>query len=266
MKGSNLKPNELENGNSQVAGWEMRPGGMLVQRREDGIQSTVPLIRIKISHDTNQHEVTVPAQSTFGELKNVVAKVTGLAPEEQRLLFRGKEKDDLDYLHMAGVKDMAKVVLLEDPACRERNREQIQRNQGIAKALETVSSVRHEVDKLLEKANALKLSVFRGTKVSDQEFVVLTELLMRELLKLDSVEAEGEARVQRKTVVHRIQQYVEMLDALKLAARNPDSFSNSSNGTSITTKWQTFDSGMGSLTPPVAKPFTKITDEWENFD
>lgn len=40
-----------------------------------------------------------------------------------------------------------------------------------------------------------------GTKVADKEFVVLTELLMVQLLKLDSIEAEGEAKVQRRIEV-----------------------------------------------------------------
>ena len=34
-----------------------------------------------------------------------------------------------------------------------------------------------------------------GTTVEDKEFVVLIELLMRQLLKLDGIEAEGEAKV-----------------------------------------------------------------------
>lgn len=41
-----------------------------------------------------------------------------------------------------------------------------------------------------------------GRKVEDKEFVVLTELLMMQLLKLDGIEAEGEARAQRKAEVH----------------------------------------------------------------
>lgn len=44
-----------------------------------------------------------------------------------------------------------------------------------------------------------------GTKAANQEFVVLTELLMVQLLKLDSIEAEGEAKVQRRIEVHAMQ-------------------------------------------------------------
>jgi hypothetical protein len=49
----------------------------------------------------------------------------------------------------------------------------------------------------------LEKSVLAGTKVVDKEFVVLTELLMVQLLKLDGIEADGEARAQRKAEVQR---------------------------------------------------------------
>jgi len=48
----------------------------------------------------------------------------------------------------------------------------------------------------------LEKSVLGGRKVEDKEFVVLTELLMMQLLKLDGIEAEREARAQRKAEVH----------------------------------------------------------------
>lgn len=45
------------------------------------------------------------------------------------------------------------------------------------------------------------MAVNGGTEVSDKEFAVSTELLMRQLLKLDGIKADGEARVQRKAEV-----------------------------------------------------------------
>lgn len=77
----------------------------------------------------------------------------GLEPKEQRLLFRGKEKDDREYLRDAGVKDKSKVVLLEDPASRARKIEQRQRDEGIARACDAVEGVRQEVNKLVEQVN-----------------------------------------------------------------------------------------------------------------
>jgi len=40
-----------------------------------------------------------------------------------------------------------------------------------------------------------------GMKIVEKEVEVLTELLMKELLKLDGIEAEGEARTQRRIEV-----------------------------------------------------------------
>lgn len=54
-----------------------------------------------------------------GELKMILALVTGLEPREQRLLFKGKEREDGEYLHMVGVRDKDKVLLLQDPAIKE---------------------------------------------------------------------------------------------------------------------------------------------------
>ncbi|XP_022554373.1 BAG family molecular chaperone regulator 2 isoform X3 [Brassica napus] len=55
-----------------------------------------------------------------GELKMVLSLLTGLEPKQQRLLFKGKEREDDEYLHMVGVGEKDKVLLLEDPAFKEK--------------------------------------------------------------------------------------------------------------------------------------------------
>ncbi|CAA7389397.1 unnamed protein product [Spirodela intermedia] len=266
MRRSHSKPGVPETASGEEIDWELRPGGMLVQKREDEIESAGPMIKIMLSHGSYQREVNVPAHSTFGELKRALAKETGLEPHEQRLLFRGKEKDDDAHLHMAGVKNQSKVVLMEDPASKERKLAEVKQHQGISKACEDVCSVRAEVDKLAEKVSGLASTVHGGTKVAEKEFVILPELLMRQLLKLDSIEAEGEAKVQRRSEVRRVQSLVDTLDALKV--RNASPFrSSSSKAVSVATQWETFDSGFGSLTapPPRAAP-AETTQDWELFD
>ncbi|KAG1338040.1 BAG family molecular chaperone regulator 4 [Cocos nucifera] len=257
MRRSSSEPavSESNNGSKESIEWELRPGGMLVQKREDGVGAAGPTIKIKVSHGSYEHEITVPAQSTFGELKKVLAQETGLEPQEQRLLFRGKEKENDECLHMVGIKDMSKVLLLEDPASKEWKLEQMKRDQGISKACEAVARVKAEVDKLAEKVSPLESAVHSGTKVAEKEFVVLTELLMMQLLKLDSIEAEGDAKVKRGTEVHRVQNFVETLDLLK--ARNSNPFSKSGNAISVTTQWETSGSGLGSLKAP--RPVTSPT-------
>ncbi|RCV27976.1 hypothetical protein SETIT_5G368700v2 [Setaria italica] len=218
--------------------WEVRPGGMLVQRR-DG-EAAGPAIRIR---------------------------TTGVEPERQRLFFRGKEKSDSEFLHAAGVKDGAKLLLLEKPApaTMEQKPEPVFMDESMMKACEAVACVRAEVDKLSAKVCDLEKSVLGGRKVDDKEFVVLTELLMMQLLKLDGIEAEGEARAQRKAEVRRVQSIVETLDKLK--ARNANPFSDHNKAVSVTTQWETFENGMGSLSaPPPRVSSTQVNTDWEQFD
>ncbi|KAJ0977328.1 hypothetical protein J5N97_012802 [Dioscorea zingiberensis] len=99
--------------------WEVRPGGMLVQKREGG-KGGGELIRLRVSMGSHSHDISIGATSTFGELKVVMALVTGLEPRAQRIVYRGKEREDEDHLHMVGVKDADKVLLLEDPAIKEK--------------------------------------------------------------------------------------------------------------------------------------------------
>lgn len=47
----------------------------------------------------------------------------------------------------------------------------------------------------------MERTVRSGVKAADKEFLVLTELLMLQLLKLDTIEADGEAKVQRRIEV-----------------------------------------------------------------
>lgn len=88
-----------------------------------------------------------------GDIKNAVVQKTGLEAKDQRLLFRGKEKEDEEHLHIAGVKDRSKILLLENPASKERKLEEIQKNNEISKACEAVAGVRAEVDKLSERVS-----------------------------------------------------------------------------------------------------------------
>ncbi|XP_059668034.1 BAG family molecular chaperone regulator 4 [Cornus florida] len=272
MKGSNSRGVESVQSNEETE-WEVRPGGMLVQKREDGNDDVDhhddgvggSTIKIKVSHGSNHYDLTVPSQSTFGDLKKLIAQETSLEPKEQRLLFRGKEKEDHDYLHMAGVKDNAKLLLMEDLASKEKKLEEVKGSIESSRGCEAVAEVRAEIDKLSEQVGALEAVVYGGTKVMEKEFIVLSELLMRQLLKLDSIEAEGEGRLQRKIEVRRVQSLVETVDTLK--ARNLNPASNHSNAASVTTKWETFDSGVGSLSAPPPMPSsTKVTQDWEVFE
>ncbi|KAF5750798.1 hypothetical protein HS088_TW03G01138 [Tripterygium wilfordii] len=250
--------------NEEELEWEVRPGGMLVQRRDDdshhqhqngGDGAVVPPIKINVSHGPAQYELSVPDHSTFGHVKKVLEKITGLQPRKQKLFFRGQEKDDSEHLHEAGVKDKAKILLMEEPASKEKKVEEVKQNVDISeaskekkaegmkqdvdisqarreqnadmsKAFEAVAGVREEVDKISERVAALEVVVNGGTKV------------------------------------RRVQKFQDTLDDLKVRNSYPVG-----NTTSVTTQWETFDSGVGSLNPPPPMPSsTTISQDWEQFD
>ncbi|XVE67791.1 hypothetical protein DITRI_Ditri09bG0016600 [Diplodiscus trichospermus] len=121
-RGSNVKGGEKgcgNNNNISEIKWELRPGGMLVQKRESGASVGEGMINIRVSTVSQWHDISIEATSTFGELKMILSLVTSLEPKEQRLLFKGKEREDDEYLHMVGVRDKDKVLLLQDPAIKE---------------------------------------------------------------------------------------------------------------------------------------------------
>ncbi|GAB2217871.1 hypothetical protein Droror1_Dr00001084 [Drosera rotundifolia] len=226
-----------------------------------GAAEAADVIKIKVSYGTSHHDVTLPPRSTFGYLKEVLAPEVGLEPFEQRLFFRGRVKDDKEALSTAGVKNLSKLLLMEHSASKERKIEEMKKQDEISKACEAVAEVRAEVDKLSQKVASIAASVDGRMKVDDKDFVFLTEMLMVQLLRLDTIDAQGEAKVQRKTEVRRVQSYVDTLDVLK--ARN----SNPSNVVATTAEWEKFDSEVGvSSSPAPLSSSANTNEEWEKFD
>lgn len=55
-------------GEGRPENWEMRPCGMLVQKRVDEEQNTKPLptIRVRVKYASIYHEIHINSQATFG--------------------------------------------------------------------------------------------------------------------------------------------------------------------------------------------------------
>ncbi|KAK0578215.1 hypothetical protein LWI29_006844 [Acer saccharum] len=269
----------VSNNSIEPIEWETRPSGMLVQRRDgdgDGdnhqvedaaaaASSLVLNIKINVAHGPSTYEVHVPAFSTFGDVKKAIMEQLGLVLQQPKILFRGKEKEDSEHIHTSGVRENSKLLLLGELMSKEEQREEVPDSEEMRKALQAVAGVKTEIDKLSERMDVLEVAVNCGTKIVVEKFDVSTELLMRQLLKLDGIEAEGEAKMQRKAEVRRVQKFHEALNNLK--ARNSNPFNDSSNSVTVTTQWETFDFGMGSLNPPPSMPSsTNIKQDWERFD
>lgn len=224
----------------------MRPGGMLVQKRTDTIDAPVQTIRLRIAFGALRHEISVSSHASFGEVKKLLTAETGLQPGDQKLVFRGKERENGEFLDTCGVKDRSKVVLVEDAASIERRFMEMRRNAKIQKAHTAVSNVSMEVDKLADQVSAMEKSIAKGIKAPEIQITTLTEMLMRQAIKLDSIPAEGEASSRKILQAKRVQKCVETLDVLKISNTKVKSVI-------VTTNWETFDQS-----PAVAK--------WEIFD
>ncbi|KAL7142480.1 hypothetical protein ABFS83_08G125500 [Erythranthe nasuta] len=213
--------------------WEMRPGGMLVQKRSDncGAAAAVvapPNLRIRVAHGAARYQISVNSQSTFG-----------LQPGEQRLIFRGKERENGDYLDTCGVIDRSKVNLIEDPQSKARRLVEMRRNEKIQAVHQLINDVTTEVDRLAEQVCVIEKSIANGNKVAELQITTLTEMLMGQAVKLENIPAAafvGDACAATKSLQgKRVQKCVETLDTLKV--------SNAKHKIPpvVTPEWETFD-------------------------
>lgn len=199
--------------------WEVRPGGMLVQKRDPDSDAPagapVPTVRLKVKFNGVSHEIYINSQASFGELKKMMSEKTGLHHEDQKVLYKGKEMDSKAFLDMSGVKDRSKLVLLEDPDAQAKRLIEQRRADKAHRASKSVSRISLDVDKLATKVSALEAIVRKGGKVVEADVVALTEALMTELVKLDAIAADGEVKAQRRLQEKRVQKYVETLDVIR---------------------------------------------------
>ncbi|KAH7415215.1 hypothetical protein KP509_14G032900 [Ceratopteris richardii] len=165
----------------------------------------------------------------LGDLKKLLVQDTNLQPRQQRLQYKGKERNDSDILREVGLKDKSKVVLIEDVASSEKRLIELRKTEAATKACKAVSEVQQLVDKISVQIANVESSVVQGRKLNENEFTGLIDTLMYQLVKLDSSNVEGEINVKKKILTRRIQKYVETLDGLLL--RN-NSMKGQSNGPS----------------------------------
>ena len=55
------------NPNEEEIKWEMRPGGMLVQKRIDKTEAPLPNFRLRIAYGALRYEISVSSMATFGK-------------------------------------------------------------------------------------------------------------------------------------------------------------------------------------------------------
>ena len=82
---------------------------------------------------------------------------TGLHHQDQKLLFKDKERDSKVFLDVAGVKDRSKIVLVEDPISQEKRYLEMRKNAKMEKASKSISEISLEVDRLAGQVFTLSL-------------------------------------------------------------------------------------------------------------
>ncbi|XP_042040747.1 BAG family molecular chaperone regulator 2-like isoform X2 [Salvia splendens] len=190
--------------------WEMRPGGMLVQKRSESaaVDLATPNLRIRVVYGAVSVQISANAESTFGELKKLLTAETGLQPAEQRLIFRGKERENGEYLDTCGVKDRSKVLLIDDPESKERRMVEMRRKAKIETIQRLIDNVSTEIDRLVEQVDVIEKSIANGKRVAELQITTLIEMLMQQAVKLDNIPAAVDGE--------RVQKCVEKLDVLKV--------------------------------------------------
>lgn len=252
-----------------MAAWELRPCGMLVQKRNSDVnqsQTLTPIIKVKVKYGSSYHEVNIKSQSTFGELKKLLAGPTGLNPLDQKLVYKDKERDSKTYLDFAGVKDGSRMVLFDDIMSREKRILENHKNSKMDKAKKEIIEISLEIDKLVKQVGNLELEIYGGKKVVEKVLLNLIELLMSQLIKLDGIVADGDLKLQRRMQVKRVQKYIEVLDMLKMR--------NSKIGVNVRAPLQQYPNKM-SFEQKLVSPRERqrdsmkwpivVTSEWEKF-
>ncbi|WCJ26173.1 BAG family molecular chaperone regulator 2 [Euphorbia peplus] len=193
---------------------EVRPGGMLVQKRNtesNEIAIPIPKINVKVKYGSSNLQIFINSQASFGELKKILAERTGIHHEDQKLIYKKKERDSRSFLDVVGVKNGSKLVMMEDILRRERRCLESLKSSKIEKDGKLLQQISLQVDKLRPEV----ISMEESGKVADSEIDNLIGILMNNLVALDGISAQGELKLKKEIQVRRVQKYIETLDMLK---------------------------------------------------
>lgn len=98
---------------------------MLVQKRNldshrNSFINPIPKIKVLVKYGSCYHEIHINSHASFGELKKMLAGLTGLHPQDQKLIFKDKERESKSFLDVSGVKEGSRIVLVQDIISQEK--------------------------------------------------------------------------------------------------------------------------------------------------
>ncbi|QHO19992.1 BAG family molecular chaperone regulator 2-like isoform X2 [Arachis ipaensis] len=140
---------------------ELRPGGMLVQKRDSNSDrnsdsAALSTIMVKVKYGSAYHELPISSHASFGELKKMLRERTGLHAQDQKLMFKKKERDSKSYLDVERVRDGSKLVLFEKIESRERRMLETLRIAKKEKASKSLKEINHQVQPLAHKVRRVQ--------------------------------------------------------------------------------------------------------------
>lgn len=76
---------------------------------------------------------------------------TGLHTQDQKVIYKEKERDSKSFLDTAGVKNGSKILVIEDELSKERRCVESRKNARLEMATREIADIRFEVDKLAKQ-------------------------------------------------------------------------------------------------------------------
>lgn len=161
-----------------------------------------------VRYKGNKHDVQCPENVTCAEFLELVSAQTGLKPQYQKLLHKGKVVPHSDEALRGAVqvRPHARFMLLVNEKYHQAGRE--------------IEHYGEEIDALLrrydeELAPVLHESAEEAARTRVKVFRYLDEMCTQTLIKLDGISADGELRQLRKDQVKRAMALAEKLERVK---------------------------------------------------
>ncbi|KAJ0587601.1 putative Ubiquitin-like domain, BAG domain superfamily, molecular chaperone regulator BAG [Helianthus annuus] len=126
-------------------------------------------IRVRVKYGSIYHGINNSSQATFGELKKMLLGPTGLHHEDKKLMYKNKERSSKTFLDVVGVKDLSKMVLVEDPISQERRYVEMRKNAMMEKAAKAISQISLEVDRLAGQVHRVCVYIGSGFRENGEK-------------------------------------------------------------------------------------------------
>merc|ERR1711879_1074108 len=152
---------------------------------------------------------------TFGTLKQEICRMSEVPVQYQRILWRGREREDHEKLKNVGIRKNSKVIL-DDSAFRQYKNAQKLKNEPTAENIPVEMKIIEKIKSKIDEVES-KILDFENCVTGSYKENVLQELLTQQVLSLDCVDVPAgavgqnvrDARKQQIVRVHQLSTRIE---------------------------------------------------------